>query len=218
MNFDSRAKLERSALEDQGLCVTPFRKQLGRFAPTILFAIFFLAVWIARSFGLNLSVADGILLICATVATLHVLGQRLPLQNIFGLAVVITIFSEMSFFFDKLFYIWPLPAFFRFKNLPGFTFPFLWIIALVNARGIAKLILYRWRKTESVGLWLIALSSLLVTVVNPDTRTTVKFFLERFCFAAVVFIATTPWFLDKKRVEHPPDYQPLLITTLLFLW
>lgn len=154
------------------------------------------------------------LLVAGTIATLCVLGQKLPLQNIVGLAVTIAIFSGailLGTSWLKLSFN-PPQLNQNFSKLPEWTFPLIWLVALVNARGIAKLLLHRWRKNKNFGLWLLALSSWFVAGLNARN------FFFQFAFGMIAFVVTTPWFLDKKRAESSADFQPLLLAILLLIW
>lgn len=99
-----------------------------------------------------------------------------------------------------------------FGQLPSWTFPLLWIVAVVNARGVAKLMLNPWQKNKNIGLGLMVLGSVLVATVSRQS------FFSQFALAAIGFVVTTPWFIDKKGVQQPPDFQALLIVIGLLLW
>jgi hypothetical protein len=182
------------------------------FAPAIFFTLCLLIAQRGKYFGLNASAADLFVLASATFATLLVLHQRLPLQNIVALTIILALFFGAAFLLNKLFQTPVSPTPLGFRNF------LLWIIAFVNARGIAAFFLQRIRQRPNYGLCLIGLSSFLLTLLIPDARISLKFFLRGFCLALVPFIATVPWFIDKKRVEHSPNIQPLLIALLLFFW
>ena len=50
-------------------------------------------------------------------------------------------------------------------SLP-WTVPVLWVVALFNARGVARLILRPWRKMKTYGFWLIGITAALSMVFD----------------------------------------------------
>ncbi len=190
-----------------------------RFFPAVLFTLCFVCAWFWRA-NQQIAPANLFLLISAAVATLLVLNRRLPLQNIVSLVTVITIVSGASmlaavFFRTKLF----TPFFLaRFPGAPVWTAPLLWVVALVNARGIAQLLLRPLRKTSYYGLWLIGVACLLAAGFNLSARNDWRTFSSQLAIAGLVFVATIPWFIDKRRVEQGLELQPLIIICLLFFW
>ena len=158
------------------------------------------------------------MILAATVATLLAANQRLPIQNIIGLTVTLAVFWWATLLIAKISGVFFKPPHFNFHFLRDYEFGLLWIVGLINARGLGKLALFRWRKTANYGLWLIALSSLLVLVEDFVSRKNLIYSVGKFLFVAMMFVAATPWWIDKKRIEPKRDFQPLLITLLLWLW
>lgn len=190
-----------------------------QFAPAIFFAICLLSLRVAKQLGLGSVSVDLLVLISATVATLLVVRQRLPLQNVFGLAVAITLFSGVVFLVENILMMSFTPVLNAgFQRLPAWTVPLLWIISLVNARGVAKFFLQKIRRTKNFGLWLIGLSSLLVVMLNRSSQSDWQIVLGQFVLALVAFVMTTPWFIDKKPAERGPDNAPLVLTLLILFW
>lgn len=159
---------------------------------------------------------DIFLLSAAAVATLLATNQRLPLQNIVGLVGIIVIFWWATLLIEKASGISIFPPRFRFHFLREYEFGLLWVVGIINARGIAQLVLHRWRNRGNYGLWLIALGSFLLAIEDSIARQSVAYFVGKFFFVAAIFASATPWWLDKKRTEHKPDFQPLFLTLLLF--
>jgi hypothetical protein len=209
-------------LEDSQKRITNVGDKIRSFFPTIFFGVFLGAAWFARAFATDSvsSIANLFVLFLATIASLIALNQRLPLQNVIVLTVVIALFSGTALLTASALKVSIVPpvANKNFSHLPAWTAPLLWTIALVNARGIAKLLLHPLRKINNYGLVLIALSSLLVASLNLCSEFSGKVFMGQFAIALAGLVATTPWFIDKKRVEHAPDFQPLAITILLMFW
>ena len=115
---------------------------------------------------------EALLIIATTVATLATLMRQLPGQNVLLAATIIAVlggvahgvgvltaipFGPLAYadacgpkFFGTL--AWPMPA--------------LWIIIVLNSRGVARLIIRPWRKLKSYGFWLIGITTLLVVLFD----------------------------------------------------
>ena len=113
-----------------------------------------------------------VLLASGVACTITALAQRLPLQNVllatFSIAVlggavhalgVITGIPFGPFEFGES--IGPLV----FKTLP-WAVPLIWILVVLNARGVARLILRPWRKINAYGFWLIGVTALLTLLFD----------------------------------------------------
>ena len=113
-----------------------------------------------------------VLLASGVACTITALAQRLPLQNVllatFSIAVlggavhalgVITGIPFGPFEFGES--IGPLV----FKTLP-WAVPLIWILVVLNARGVARLILRPWRKINAYGFWLIGVTASLTLLFD----------------------------------------------------
>jgi len=56
-----------------------------------------------------------------------------------------------------------------FKTLP-WAMPLIWVAAILNSRGVVRLILRPWRKIRSYGFWLIGLTAVPDDAVRPCLR------------------------------------------------
>jgi putative membrane protein len=117
------------------------------------------------------------LLLLATASTIVSLERQLPMQNVLLAAGVIALIgggisalgatSGIPFgpftFTDEL-----GPE--LFKTLP-WAMPLIWIVTVLNSRGVARLILRPWRKIKTYGFWLMglaaALTMLFVIALDP---------------------------------------------------
>jgi putative membrane protein len=115
---------------------------------------------------------EAVLLPLAVVGTLVALARQLPSQNVLLAAAIIagigggahllgakTGIPFGSFWFDpeaggKLFGILP------------WTIPLLWVVAVLNSRGMARLVLRPWRKIHAYGFWLIGLTALFTMLFD----------------------------------------------------
>ena len=115
---------------------------------------------------------EGLLLASGVACTITALAQRLPLQNVllsvFLIAVLggavdalgaITGIPFGPFEFGES--IGPLV----FKTLP-WAVPLIWVLAILNARGVARLVLRPWRKINAYGVWIIGVTAALTLLFD----------------------------------------------------
>jgi uncharacterized membrane protein len=142
---------------DRATIVTQFHQAL-----TLLLAAALALELFAFFAPLNL---DGwpeiILILLAAASTLSALARRLPLQNVLlaasGIALIgggaHALGAKTGIPFGPLIF-GGMGDLLLFKTLP-WPVPLLWIIVVLNSRGVAQLILRPWRKTKTYGFWLI---------------------------------------------------------------
>ena len=199
--------------------------------------------WPAALFG-NARWPDGVLIVLATATTLASLARQLPGQNVMLAAVLIssiagavqTLGARTAIPFGP--YVYTANIGQRlFEPLP-WAVPLVWLVIILNARGVARLILRPWRKTQAYGFWLMGWTALLVVVFDfalEPFATQVKHywfwnptklpldwystpwvnFLGWAATTLLILAFVTPSLINKKPVKHPPDYHPLLIWVLL---
>ena len=112
------------------------------------------------------------LLLLATVSTLVALTHQLPSQNILLGAFIIVFIGGMAHTVGVKSGIPFGPFMFGpeigqklFDTLP-WTIPLLWVVAVLNSRGVARLILRPWRKMRTYGFWLIGLTALFTMLFD----------------------------------------------------
>jgi uncharacterized membrane protein len=112
------------------------------------------------------------LLLLATVSTLVALTRQLPSQNILLGAFIIVFIGGMAHTVGVKSGIPFGPFMFGpeigqklFDTLP-WTIPLLWVVAVLNSRGVARLILRPWRKMRTYGFWLIGLTALFTMLFD----------------------------------------------------
>ena len=179
----------------------------------------------------------------ATATSLVGLARRLPGQNVlmsaalvaalsFGIAVVA---EKTGFPFGPRTYTDALGG--RIFGVP-WLMPALWVLVIVNGRGVARLILRPWRQATHYGFWVIGLTCLLTVQLDAglepfaarakhywtwETRAGV---LSWYSAPWVNFLAwpatslgilglITPWLINKQPVQQPTDYHPLGFWLLL---
>jgi len=217
--------------------------------------VLFLLLWLA-AIGLMLSLslplpeswrwAQGLFLASATATTLVALARCLPAQNVAVAAVLIAFISGVvqavgattgipfgAYTYTNTF--GPL----LFDTLPGLI-PLIWIVAIINSRGVARLILRPWRKTKLYGFRVIGLTCLLTVLLDfglePFAAKANRFwiwqtpktmlswytapwinFVGWAITTLLILVFATPWFINKKSVSQPPDYHPFIVWLSLIL-
>jgi uncharacterized membrane protein len=183
--------------------------------------------------------AETVLLALAVVSTIAALARHLPLQNVLFAAGFIGLAGGAADWLDLKTGI-PFGPFTPGQNtgpelfhaLP-WALPVIWILAILNSRGVARLILRPWRKFHGYGFWLIyvttALTVLFALALDPFASQVkhcwywepTKFPLTwhgaplvNFFGWAVVTLLTlafiTPILINKHPVHRrPPDFHPL---------
>jgi uncharacterized membrane protein len=113
---------------------------------------------------------EAALVFLAAFSTLASLARQLPLQNILLAASVIALIGGGVSALGAVTGIPFGPFAFGdeagpqlFKTLP-WAMPFVWIIIVLNSRGVARLILRPWRKIQSYGYWLIGVTAVLAVL------------------------------------------------------
>ncbi|HTV43334.1 MAG TPA: carotenoid biosynthesis protein [Candidatus Sulfotelmatobacter sp.] len=115
---------------------------------------------------------DAVFMIIATAATMAALWRRLPLQNVLlataGIALIGGGFSALGAKYGLPFgpFVFgsgsgPL----IFKTL-AWAMPLIWVVIVLNSRGVARLMLRPWRKNKSYGYRVIGLAAVLALLFD----------------------------------------------------
>jgi uncharacterized membrane protein len=189
-----------------------------------------------------------IFIICvALVATFFAMTRILPAQNVFaalGLiaaftALIQTVGEKLGVPFGPFFYTENLgPPIFYLVPWPVIA---VWIVAILNSRGTAALILRPWRDAPKYGFMSLTLTAALTVIfdaaLEPYAARTHHFwvwqtqkpflawygapwvnFASRFAVTLILVACATPWLIGKKPVANPPpNYFPLAIWIILTL-
>jgi len=189
-----------------------------------------------------------VLLLAAAITTLTSLARQLPGQNVLLAAGIIALLGGGTHAVGALAGVPFGPFTFTsaagpalFDTLP-WSAPFVWVVFIFNARGVARLILRPWRKLRAYGFWLIGLTAALALLLDlalepfascvknywiwaPTKlplvwcRTPATNFLG-FTVAALLMLAfATPALINKSHTKFPSDYHPAgmwLLLNLLF--
>ncbi len=108
-----------------------------------------------------------LLLVLAFLASLTALARQLPWQNVLLAAGITALIGGAAHGLSARTSIPFGPVTFNenageklFESIP-WIMPLLWIVAMFNSRGVARLALRPWRKTSNYGWWLIGLTAAL---------------------------------------------------------
>jgi putative membrane protein len=193
---------------------------------------------------------DALLVFTATLATLAALACQLPAQNTMLGAVVIALIGSLAHSLGAATampfgpFSYTAEAGPRLLNILAWPMPFVWVVAVLNSRGVARLILRPWRKLRTYGFWLIGVTVALTVLFDAGlepfaavvkrywlwqpTRIPVTWggapvtnFLGWLLTALLILAFATPALIDKRARpgSRPPDYHPLgvwLLAMILF--
>ena len=187
---------------------------------------------------------EGLLLVLAAAATFAGMGRELPLQNVFLSGFIITLLSGAVVSLGAVTGVPFGPLAFGKSFGQQFFYPlpwaalFVWMVVLLNARGVARLLLRAHRAAPGYGLWLMGGTALLAVAFDLGLEpfaTRVKHYwiwqlsktaltwygapwVNFFAWgvAALLILAfATPSLNNKKPGPRPPDYQPLALWLLM---
>jgi uncharacterized membrane protein len=206
-----------------------------------LLAVAFVLVLAKLFFPMVSGWPEALLVSLATISTVGAMARQLPLQNVLLAAVGITLIGGAahaigamsgmpfgSFTFSstagqKLFKILPWPV------------PLVWVIIVLNSRGVSRLILRPWRKTRTYGFWVIGLTAVLTALfdlaLDPFASRVKHYWFwmpARFpvtwqgaplvnfvgwAFVTLLILAFITPALIKKQPGHrsPPDFHPFAV-------
>lgn len=147
-------------------------------APTIVF--WTLNALLGAAFLVEISVPnlspvlDAAALTLAAAASIAALHRQLPLQNVLLAAFIAALCGsaahglsskpDVGIPFGPVVFNPACGA--KIFHLLPWTIPLLWIVAIFNARGTARLILRPWRKVKNYGYWLIGLTAALAVAFD----------------------------------------------------
>jgi uncharacterized membrane protein len=211
------------------------------------FALVWTPLWLSWPLLGNARWPDGLLVVLTTATVLASLTRQLPAQNVMLASAIIAFLAGAAQTLGALTAIPFGPYFYTdkigqqvFHPLP-WAVPLLWIAVILASRGVARLMLRPWRKTQTYGFRLIGLTTLLVVLLDVGlepfaTRvkhfwfwnpTKLKFdwystpwvnFFGWAVTALLILAFATPSLINKKPMpQPPPDYSPLIVWLLLNL-
>jgi uncharacterized membrane protein len=143
---------------------------------TILFAAAFVLVVVMLFKPLKLPGGSGwpeaSLLLLGVACTVTAQARRLPLQNILLAVLIIIVIGGAVDALGAMTGIPFGPFTFGetigteiFKTLP-WAVPLMWVMAVLNSRGVARLVLRPWRKLTAYGFWLTGVTAALTLLFD----------------------------------------------------
>jgi uncharacterized membrane protein len=210
----------------------------------VLLAAAFALVLAANGLSVELSGRPGwpeaLLILLATVSTITALARQLALQNVLLAAFIIALMGgavhalgvTMGIPFGPFLFL-PDAGPQLFKTLP-WAMPLIWVVAVLNSRGVVRLILRPWRKIRSYGFWLIGLTAALTMLFDlafdpfasrvkhywlwvptklPLTwqGAPVVNFLSWVVVSLLMLVFVTPALINKNPARRVPDFHPLAV-------
>ena len=181
---------------------------------------------------------DALIILLATIASMATVTRQLPLQNVLFAAAITALIGGAAHglsaqtgipFGPLTFGQTAGPIYF---NYVPWTVPLLWIIAIFNSRGVARLILRPWRRVKNYGYLLIAITALLALAFDlalepfaahvkhlwlwQPTKLSITWhgtspmvFLGWLAVSLLIMAFITPSLIRKQPgIQPPPDYTP----------
>lgn len=213
-----------------------------------------LGIMIARAFApFPLPFPEGtletVVLFLGLATTLISLSGQLPMQNVLLAAVVIGVIAGGIQLIGALTGIPFGPIVYAQDAGPklfdsmSWAVPLMWVIAILNARGVARLIMRPWRKLRIYGYWVIGLTAVLALLFDSGLEpyathlqhywfwrptklpidwygTPLSNFLGWLLTALLVLAFSTPSLMKKKPSKSILNYHPLIVwisMTALFI-
>jgi len=188
--------------------------------------------------------AEAVLIFLTVTATIISLAGHLPVQQVLLAAVIIAglgglahgLAAATAIPFGPIQFLNAGPQLFGYLAWP---IPVIWVIAVLNSRGVARLILRPWRKTRSYGFWLLGMTATLAVLFDlalepfatkvrgywmwMPTKLPVKWFgtpitnLVGWILVVLLALAfATPCLINKQQRPRlsAPDYHPLIVWLL----
>jgi uncharacterized membrane protein len=215
-------------------------KTLGRLQWALTAALAALAV-LEFFPACNSPVLDGFLIALAAVASVTATARQLPLQNVLLAAAITALIGGTAHGLSAWTGIPLGPLTFsqtagpKLFNCVPWTVLLLWVIAIFNSRGVARLVLRPWRKMKNYGYALIAGTTVLALAfdlaIEPYAAQIRHFWFWQptkipvtwhgasplaflgWTFATLIIMGfTTPFLIRKQPGGHSsPDYAPVAL-------
>jgi uncharacterized membrane protein len=183
---------------------------------------------------------DALLLLLATAGSISALARTLPLQSVLFAAFITALIGGTAHglsahtglpFGPLSFGAASGPQLF---NTVPMTVPMLWVVAIFNSRGVARLMLRPWRRVKNYGFRLIALTAALALAFDlalepfarakhlwlwQPTKIPLTWFgasplslLGWVCVSLLILAIIMPYLIRKQPGQSSgPDYAPLAL-------
>ena len=183
---------------------------------------------------------DALLLALATVASISAMARQLPLQSVLFAAFITMLIGSAAHGLSARTAIPLGPLSFgeavgpKLFNTAPWTIGLIWIVAVFNSRGVARLILRPWRKAKNYGFLQIGITAILALVFDlalepfahlkhfwlwlPTKIPVTWYGASPVCFLSWTFVVLlilaviTPFLIRKQPgKQSPPDLAPLAL-------
>ena len=185
--------------------------------------------------------ADALLLVATAASTLVSLCPQLPAQNVILVSVLIGAVTGLVHFVNGMVSVPLGPLTYHTENVGRFlitplpwSVPVLWVVVVLNARGVARLMLRSRRRTSHYGFWVMGTTVVLVglfelsfqpyatqareywswkpTKLPWDWYTTPwSYFLGCAVMTLLLLLFVTPALINKHPNPKRPSFHPLLV-------
>jgi peptidoglycan/LPS O-acetylase OafA/YrhL len=142
-------------------------------------------------------------IIAALITSLVTLGRQLPLQNV---VLISGVFGLVA--------LWAASA----AGPLNWRSTLAWIAILLNVRGAAQYLMRSRRCARHYGWEFAAASGAIAAVAVSILYKSALPALTALFVTAGLLIATLPLFVNKRPVEPPVSWQPIVVLPLLLLW
>jgi len=190
---------------------------------------------------------EGLLLLICAASTLAALCTQLPAQNVVFAAALIGVLTGAVHAINGIAAVPLGPVEYHRQEVGQFLFyplpwavPVLWTIVILNARGVARLMLRAKRGAPYYGFWVMGMTVLLVIVFDlslepfatqikeywswkptklPTSWYTAPWtnFIGCAVMTLLILLFVTPMLINKSPVRKPVTYNPLLVWDSLSL-
>jgi len=245
--------MKRVAFKGLALRINPFSGWASRVRRALFglfvaqFAVVWGRLWLPGPLFGQARWPEGLLLVLTAATVIAWLTRQLPGQNVMLAAVIIAVIGGAAQSLGALTGI-PFGPYVYTKHIGQQLFhplpwavPLMWVTVILVSRGVARLMLRPWRKTQTYGFRLIGLTMLLVVLLDvglevfatrveqywfwQPTKLQVNWygapginFLGWAVTALLILAFATPALINKKPMPQPPsDYSPLTVWLLLNL-
>ena len=204
-----------------------------------------LNLWNGQAALVSRQFTDGALLLSAAASTLLSLCSQLPAQNVILAAAVVWGVTGLVHWVNGVASVPLGPLTYHTQNVGRYmvpplpwSVPVLWVISILNARGIARLILRPKRGTSHYGFWVLGVTVLLVIAFElafQPFATQIKQYwswtvtklpwdyysapLSAFFGSGVmtflILLFVTPALINKNPKPIAPSFHPLFVWTSL---
>ena len=208
---------------------------------TFLLAGGFLSAFIAVGIRSDSNWPEASLLLVATAGTLVALTRQLPAQNVLFVAGIIAFIGGVAHAVSAKIgipfgpFLFSSEAGWRLFGVLPWAMPLLWVVAVLNSRGVARLVLRPWRKTRTYGFWLIGLTALFTMLfdcaLEPFAAHAKHYWIWTagslsltpqgaplansvgwFLVTVLMLAFATPLLINKQLSKRSaPDFQPLVV-------